>query len=87
MHWSSMFPESDILCSFVCVYFTENFLSKSWEVWTLNEQHFQKKRQRGKSSTYIYGIIYLKLHRRKKMTARKKVQGLHVGELYYININ
>lgn len=23
-----MFPESDVLCSFVCIYFTENFLSK-----------------------------------------------------------
>lgn len=45
----------------------------------------KKKRQTGKSSTYIYGIIYLKLHTKKK-TARKKVQGLHVGELYYINI-
>lgn len=59
MHWSSMFPESDILCSFVCVYFTENFLSKSWEVWTVKEQHFKQKKEANREELHIYLWHYL----------------------------
>lgn len=82
-----MFPESDILCSFVCIYFTENFLSKLIRSLNSKWATFPKKRGKQGRAPHIFMALFIWSYtEEKKMTARKKVQGLHVGELYYINI-
>lgn len=71
--------QQNLLFCVVCVYYTENLPLKL----TRSFKQLQNKEAKKGDAKPVYGIIYLKLqlHRRKKNTADKKVQGLHVGEL------